>query len=139
MDNNRMFDLAEQLVALRDDKARLEDRLKKLNTFIDEVEFELSEIMALTETQNFTRAGMTFYLMAKTRASAMAEMKEDLHTALKAKGFGDLIYETINANSLSAFVKEQMQENGDALPDWLKGLVNVYEKTTVGVRKAAKK
>lgn len=45
------------------------------------------------------------------------------------------MYETVNANSLSAFVKEQTAENGDALPDWLSGLVNVFEKTTVGVRK----
>ena len=48
------------------------------------------------------------------------------------------MYETVNANSLSAFVKEQISENGDELPDWLNGLVNVFEKTTVGVRKAAK-
>ena len=48
------------------------------------------------------------------------------------------MYETVNANSLSAFVKEQISENGDTLPDWLNGLVNVFEKTTVGVRKAAK-
>lgn len=48
------------------------------------------------------------------------------------------MYETVNANSLSAFVKEQVAENGDMLPDWLDGLVNVFEKTTVGVRKAAK-
>lgn len=66
-------------------------------------------------------------------------MKEELFDALRSKGFGELIYETVNANSLSAFVKEQIAENGgDELPDWLKGLVNVFEKTTVTVRKAAR-
>ena len=54
------------------------------------------------------------------------------------EAFGDLIYETINANSLSAFVKEQMAENADTLPGWLNGLVNIYEKATVGVRKATR-
>lgn len=49
-----------------------------------------------------------------------------------------MITETVNANSLSSFVKEQIAENGDALPDWLDGLVSVFEKTTVGVRKAAR-
>jgi len=48
------------------------------------------------------------------------------------------VYETVNANSLSAFVKEQITENGDTLPRWLDGLVNVFEKTTVNVRKAAR-
>ena len=56
--------------------------------------------------------------------------------ALRAEGYGDMITETVNANSLSSFVKEQIAENGDELPGWLRGLVNVFEKTTVGVRKA---
>ena len=67
-----------------------------------------------------------------------AGRKEELFAALRGEGFGDLVYETVNANSLSAFVKEQISENGDTLPAWLDGLVNVFEKTTVGVRKAAK-
>ena len=138
MDHNQMFDLAEQLVALRDDKAQSEERLKQLNARIEEVEYKLTEEMALSETQNFTRAGKTFYLMTKTRASAVAEIKDQLYTALQDKGFGDLVYQTVNANALSAFVKEQIEENDSTLPDWLDGLVNVYEKTTVGVRKAAK-
>ncbi|WP_370813336.1 gp33 family protein [Ruminococcus callidus] len=32
---------------------------------------------------------------------------------LKENGCGDLVYETVNANSLSAFVKEQIAENQD--------------------------
>ena len=80
-----------------------------------------------------------FCLTTATRASAMAERKDELFDALRAEGFGGLIYETVNANSLSAFVKEQMSENDDNLPNWLTGLVNVFEKTTVGVRKATRK
>ena len=64
--------------------------------------------------------------------------KEELFSALRAEGYGDLVYETVNANSLSAFVKEQIAENGDTIPDWLNGLVNVFEKTTVGVRKSVR-
>ena len=62
----------------------------------------------------------------------------ELFRALRGAGFGDMIVETVNANNLSAFVREQMEENADALPDWLDGLVSVFEKTTVGVRKAAR-
>jgi hypothetical protein len=94
--------------------------------------------MAETETQNFTRAGTMFYLTTKTRASTAGEKKDELFAALRSEGYGELVTETVNANSLSAFVKEQITENGDALPDWLGGLVNVFEKTTVGVRKAVK-
>ena len=57
---------------------------------------------------------------------------------LKENGYGDLVYETVNANSLSAFVKEQIAENQNTVPEWLSGLVHVYEQTSVSVRQSAK-
>lgn len=138
MDSEKMFELADTLRALRDEKAEAEQRLKEINAAIDEADYRLSELMAETETQNFTRAGMMFCLTTKTRASATAGRKEELFSALRGAGFGDLVYETVNANSLSAFVKEQIAENGDALPSWLSGLVNVFEKTSVSLRKSSK-
>ena len=133
-----LFELADRLRALRDEKAEAEQRVKEINAKIDEVDYRLSELMAESETQNFTRAGTMFCLTTKTRASAMAGRKAELYSALRGEGYGDLVYETVNANSLSAFVKEQIAENGDALPAWLNGLVNVFEKTSVSLRKAAK-
>lgn len=138
MDSERMFEMADRLRSLKDEKAEVEKRLKEINGEIDETDFRLSELMAETETQNFTRAGMMFCLTSKTRASAAAGRKEELFAALRDGGFGDFVYETVNANSLSAFVKEQIEENGDTLPEWLDGLVNVFEKTSVSLRKAAK-
>ena len=72
------------------------------------------------------------------RVSPPIEQKSNLFEELKNKGYGDLVYETVNSNSLSAFVKEQMAENNDTLPNWLIGLVRVFEKTTVTVRKTSK-
>ena len=138
MAQEHLFELADELKALRDRKDALEAELKQVNMDIDNVDWHLSTLMLETETQNFTRAGTMFCLTTKTRASATEGMKGELFAALRSEGFGDLIYETVNANSLSAFVKEQIAENSDALPDWLDGLVNVFEKTTVGVRKAAR-
>ena len=134
-----MYDLAEQLKTLRDEKKEAEQRVKDLGAALDEVEYRLVEMMANTETQNFTRAGTMFSLTTKTRASATADRKDELYAALKAAGYGDLVYETVNANSLSAFVNEQITENNEALPEWLEGLVNVFEQTKVSVRKAARK
>lgn len=138
MDSEKMFELADTLRSLREEKSETELRLKEINAAIDEADYRLSELMAETETQNFTRAGMMFCLTSKTRASATAGRKEELFSALRSAGFGDLVYETVNANSLSAFVKEQIAENGDALPSWLDGLVNVFEKTSVSLRKSSK-
>ena len=138
MDTERIFELADELKALRDRKHALEAELKQVNADMDNVDWHLANLMAETETQNFTRAGTMFCLTSTTRASATVDRKDELFDALRAEGFGSMVYETVNANSLSAFVKEQMAENDDALPEWLDGLVKVYEKTTVGVRKAAK-
>ena len=138
MESNDLFALADELRELRETKKRLEDELKAIGLEIDRVDAVLAQRMSDTETQNFTRNGTMFCLTSTTRASATAGRKEELFEALREAGYGDLIYETVNANSLAAFVKEQTTENADVLPQWLDGLVSVFEKTTVGVRKAAR-
>ena len=138
MESNDLFVLADELRELKETKKRLEDELKAVGFDIDRVDADLAKRMIDAETQNFTRNGTMFCLTSTTRASATTGRKEELFDALREAGYGDLVCETVNANSLSAFVKEQTTENGDALPQWLDGLVTVFEKTTVGVRKAAR-
>ena len=131
-----MFELADRLKELRERKSELAEETKANNAEIEQAEFQLSQLMASTETQSFQRAGTLFYLTTKTYASANKEQKDELFDALRNEGYGSLITETINANSLSAFVKEQMADNDDILPEWLDGKVNVFDKVTVGIRKS---
>ena len=138
MESNELFALADELRALKEAKKYAEQELKEITEEMDRVDAILAQRMADTETQNFTRNGTMFCLTSTTRASVAAGRKDELFAALREAGYDDLIYETVNANSLSAFVKEQTTENGDNLPEWLDGLVTVFEKTTVGVRKAAR-
>lgn len=138
MQTQNMYELAERLKQLREKKKAAEQQLKDVHAEIAKTEYQLSMQMAETETQNFTRAGTMFTLTTKIRASAVAGRKEELYVALKENGYNDLVYETVNANSLSAFAKEQISENQDTIPDWLNGLVHVYEQTAVSVRKSTK-
>jgi predicted nuclease with TOPRIM domain len=138
MHNEKMFELADELKTLRDQKADLEAQLKDTNAKIDDTDYRLSEVMAEDEVQNFTRSGIMFCLTTKTRASAAGGLKDELFVALRENGLGDIITETVNANTLSSTVKGLIEENDDTLPAWLDGLVNVFDKTTVSVRKAAK-
>ena len=135
----RMFTLAEELKNLRDSKKEVEQRKKDIDAELDKVERELADLMTGTETQNFTKSGTMYSLTVKNRASAVAERKDKLYDALKKNGYGDLVYETVNANSLSAFVNEQVAQNEDNLPAWLDGLVNIYEQVNVSVRKATRR
>jgi len=130
-----IFSFADRLQALKEQKRQLESEIKEVNTQIEEVETKLAELMLEKEIQNFTRNGQMFYLNTKIYASAVPERKEELFTWLKKNGYGDMVYETVNANSLAAFVREQIEE-ADELPEGLAELVNVFEKTTVNMRKA---
>jgi len=130
-----IFSLADRLQTLKEQKRKLDSAIKEVTAEIDEVETKLAELMLEEEMQNFTRNGQMFYLSTRLYASAVAERKEELFTWLKENGYGDLVYETVNANSLAAFVREQMEET-EQLPEGLAELVNVFEKTTVGMRKA---
>ena len=133
-----LFELSDRLKALKENKKELETTLKNVNEKILEVEVSLAELMTLNETQNFTRSGTMFSLTTSTKAAAKAGRREELYTALKNAGYGDLVVETVNPSSLSAFVKEQISENGESLPEWLDGLVNVFEKTSISLRKTKK-
>lgn len=138
MSNDQIFSLADKLRELRDRKAELEDELKALTAEIDATDKALSDQMAEAEVPKFSHSGMTFYLKSRLFASPQAGRKEDLFAALRAHGFGDLITENVNANTLSSFCKEQIAQSGEAetLPEWLSQVVSTYEKTSVGVRKS---
>ena len=137
--DNKLFLLADELMRLRGQKEELEESLKEVGKQLNSVDFKLCELMTESKTQNFTRAGLQFILTNKPKVSSTAENKEDLINALRARGFGDLVTETVNSNSLQAFVKEQIDLNDDILPEWLNGLVSIYERVSCTVRKAGTK
>lgn len=135
MDNSVMFELAERLKTLKNEKKQKELELRNISDMLTEIEAALAEFMTLNETPNFTHRDTNFSLRTSLKASAVAGKKEELYDLLKSSGYGDLVVETVNPSSLSAFVKEQISENENELPEWLDGLINIFEKNTVSIRK----
>lgn len=133
MDN--IFSLADQLKELKDRKKDLDTEVKALNAEIEKLDMELSDAMAEAECERFSRNGSTFYLNTRLFASPVAGRKDEMITALKDNGYGDIVTETVNANTLASFVKEQMSLNSDEVPTWLTDVVSTYEKVSVGIRK----
>ena len=131
-----VFELADRLIDLRERKEQLSELLKQVNAEIEEVDRQLSELMLAEEIQSFVRSGRMFYLKTETYVSAVAERKPELIEWLKANGYGSIVQETVHPRTLSATVKELKEEHEDELPPDLAELVNVFEKTTVGLRKA---
>lgn len=107
-----------------------------MNVRIEALDKELSDAVANAECEKFTRNGSTFYLDSRLFTSPMAGNKDAMIAALKENGYGDIVTETVNANTLASFCKEQMAANEDELPDWLTLVVNIFEKVTVGIRKS---
>ncbi len=136
MESTQIFELADKLKSCKDKKKDLDNEVKSLNAEIEELDRELSDAMAEAELDKFSRNGSTFYLSSRMFASPAAGRKDDMILALRENGYGDLVTETVNANTLASFCKEQMAENGDELPGWMTDVVSTYEKVSVGIRKS---
>ena len=133
--NNEIFEMADRLKAAKEHKKELDAQVKEVNAEIEQLDLALSDAMAEQEVERFSRNGSTFYLNTRLFAAPAAGRKDELMQTLKDNGYGSLVVETVNANTLASFVKEQKAANGDEIPEWLAGVVSAYEKVTVGVRK----
>lgn len=133
--DNKIFDLADQLKSAKDKKKDLDAQVKEVSSEIERLDRELSDAMTETECERFSRNGSTFYLNSRLYASPIAGQKEAMFEALKSNGFGELVTETVNANTLASFVKEQRELHNDEIPEWISAVVNSFEKVSVGIRK----
>lgn len=136
--SSEIFDLADQLKVKKEEKKTLEKQVSGVTAEIDKLDRALSDAMAEAECPNFSHSGATFYLNTRLFASPKEGMKEDMIAALKEHGYGDIISETVNANTLASFCKEQIAASGEKeeLPSWLGDVVNTFDKVTVGIRKS---
>ena len=140
--DNKMFELADKLRALRQEKDDFTAMLKDVNEDIEAVESELSDVMANAECTSFTRGDKQFIMTTTSRWSAEADRKEDLYAALRDNGYEHLF--TVNHQTLGSFVREQvaesMDDNGEThVPDWLSGLVKSYDDIGITMKKVTKK
>ena len=135
MTNQELFEMADKLKAAKGRKKELDAQVKEVNAEIESLDLSLSDAMAEAELDRFSRNGATFYLNTRLFASPAAGRKDDLMQILKDQGYGSIVVETVNANTLASFVKEQMAANEDVIPGWLSDVVSTFEKVSVGVRK----
>jgi hypothetical protein len=92
--------------------------------------------MTEAELDRFSRNGSTFYLHSRLYASPSTGRKDAMMQALKQNGYGSLVVESVNSNTLSSFVREQMEANEGNIPSWLGDTISTYEKISVGIRKS---
>lgn len=132
MENTKFFEMADRLKTLQEQKKDLEAQTKALGAEITELDLQLSDAMTEAELDRFSRNGSTFYLKSRLFASPAAGRKDEMMQALKENGYGSLVTETVNANTLASFIKEQREITGEEVPTWLGETVSTYEKVSVG-------
>lgn len=104
-------DLAIRFVDLEADKNELEDKVKDLKKKIAEVETMLVDRMAESQTQKISVKGRTVFLQKNTIVNrAKGVLAEDFIEILRECGFGDLVGETVSAQTLKAVVKERIEK-----------------------------
>jgi hypothetical protein len=129
----KMFELSDELKALRDAKKAQEEETKKINARIFEVETALIDEMVAEEISSFKRNGQGFCLVVQNFPQAEPEQKEVLYKAFKERGYEHLF--TINHQTLTSTLKEMITENDDAIPAWLDGLIRTFEKSSIRISK----
>lgn len=135
MENKQIFDMADRLGALQEEKKSLEAQAKAIGAEIESLNLQLSDAMTEAELDRFSRNGSTFYLKSRLFASPAQGRKDEMILALKENGYASLVSETVNANTLASFIKEQREVTGEDVPAWLGETVSTYEKVSVGIRK----
>ena len=136
MSETSMLLAADRLKTLRDEKAELQARLKDVQESIDSVEAELIQYMTDEECTGFDRNGTRFSLVIREFPGAVPEERDELYRRMRSHGFEHLF--TINTNTLGATVKELKANNDDQLPDWLEGVIQIYEQPSIRVSRAKK-
>lgn len=130
IDGLDMLGLADKLRELREGKKDIEDFLKEVNAVIDITE----EAMVAEEMSSFVRADRQFILVPKTQVTAKAGAMPEICAWMKENALADMVKEQVHAQTLKAWAKETMEEQG-ALPEKLEPLLNIFEKSGVTIRK----
>jgi hypothetical protein len=123
---------------LRDLQKSSEAEAEAYKSAANAIEAELIEQFGEAGMQNINIDGRTIYLHRSTFAQRAAGVDaEDVKAALRAAGATDLITETVNHQTLSAYVRELLDDDGPGLPPALDGVLELGERYSIRVRAAA--
>ena len=115
--------LVSEFADLTEQRRKLEVEVKKLATDLAAREEKLVEGFAQAGIQNIkTATGQTIYLNREIFAKLVGDQKK-AYTAFRRAGLGDFVKETVNSNTLRAWVREM----DEVLPKGLQPYIDVTE------------
>ena len=133
---------SQRYVKMHEEKVSLKDKLDTLTKNMGKLEEKLLEEFGEGGLTRVALGPVTLWLDHKIWASAGGDM-DGAVAALKAAGETDMVKESINRNTLSAWVREQApsklsspEEIQAALPGDLSKAIKVTETNNIRVRKS---
>ena len=122
--------LVSEFADLTEQRRKLEAEVKKLATDLAGREERLVEEFGQAGIQNIkTATGQTIYLNREIFAKLVGDQKK-AYTAFRRAGLGDFVKETVNANTLRAWVREM----DEVLPKGLQPYIDVSEVFRIRMR-----
>lgn len=140
----KLTEMLGQYEELLDKKDQLAKDTKDNNAAIDKLKAEIAETMIDEDIPSQGYGDYVYSLQDKIKYSKRgeAELQEkglDFFEVLREQGFGDIIKETVNANTLQSTMKAVADENDGELPPELDEIVSSYEMTDITRRKSTNK
>lgn len=140
---SKLTELVEQYAAAFDRKDELEAATKENNATIMRLRDELAKQMTEEGYESLERDGYIYRVEQKIKYSKrsdedIAAAGLDFFSVLREEGLGDIIKETVNAQTLQSTIKAYIDEN-EELPDNLAQCISTYTYDDVTHRKATKK
>ena len=130
-----MIELAKELLKFNKAIKDTEEIVQYLKEKRDNIEIRLINEMVDDEVSNLSIDGQKIYLATRISVSPKSGRKDALFEALTDNGYADIIKPTINANTLTATVRELMEHNDNQVPEWLADKVSLYTVTNARIRK----
>lgn len=140
----KLTEMLAQYEVLLDKKDQLAQDTKDNNAAIDKLKAEIAETMIDEDIPSQGYGDYVYSLQDKIKYSKRgeAELQEkglDFFEVLREQGFGDIIKETVNANTLQSTMKAVADENDGELPPEIDEIVSSYEMTDISRRKSTNK
>lgn len=127
-------ELVERYKRLLDEKDRLAEAVKTNNAEIETARDALTAEMLEQEVTSITYDGYSYTLSQKTKYSKKAGADELLFDLLREHGLGDLIRETVNAQTLQGAMTEEAKANDGELPEEWQSVINTFSFTDISKR-----
>ena len=140
----KLTEMLAQYEVLLDKKDQLAQDTRDNNAAIDKLKAEIAETMIDEDIPSQGYGDYVYSLQDKIKYSKRgeAELQEkglDFFEVLREQGFGDIIKETVNANTLQSTMKAVADENDGELPPELDDIVSSYEMTDISRSKSNNK